>query len=96
MIIVGGVVQFKAEMRDAVLAGVQEMMAASRAEEGCLAYTFSADLAAPDILHLFEVWTSEQALEAHRQSPHMAEFRRITIPHFTKLDLKRYVGEETQ
>lgn len=95
VIIIAGIVQYNTGLRAAILAGVQEMMAASRAEEGCLAYTFSADLTAPDTLHLFEIWASEEVLEAHRQSAHMAEFRRDTIPHFRKLDIKRYVGEPT-
>ncbi len=96
MIILGGTVRFHPEDRQAALAAIQRMMAASRAEEGCLAYTFSADLSDPNTLHLFEVWASAEALEAHGQTPHMAEFRQTVIPAFTHVEIKKYTGEALQ
>jgi quinol monooxygenase YgiN len=96
MIIIGGTIRFSPTDRQATLAAIQRMMDASRAEAGCLVYTFSADLAAPDMLHLFEVWESEEALEAHRQTPHMATFTAEVRPTFTQVDIKKYTGEALQ
>lgn len=57
--------------RDAIAA----MVAASNAEEGCLAYTFTTDVLNPNVLHIVEKWVDEAALVAHFQSPHMAAFQ---------------------
>jgi quinol monooxygenase YgiN len=96
MIIIAGTIHFNPQDRQATLDAIQRMMDASRAEEGCLAYTFSADLASPDTLHLFEVWTSAEALELHRQTPHMAAFRQEVSPSFAQTKIKKYTGEELQ
>ena len=48
----------------------------THAEAGCLAYTFSVDLADPDLFHVFEAWVDDAALSAHFQTEHMAEFNR--------------------
>jgi len=51
--------------RDAFLASKEEGMRRSRAEAGCLEYTFSADPLDPGRVLLFERWESQQALDAH-------------------------------
>jgi quinol monooxygenase YgiN len=53
-----------------------EMEAASRAEEGCLGYSFSVELSNPSIVHVTEKWVDAEALQAHFKSAHMAEFQR--------------------
>ena len=58
-----------------------EMEAASRAEEGCLGYSFSVDLSDPSIVHLTEKWASPEALQAHFKSAHMAAFQRKVAQH---------------
>ena len=94
MIIIGGTIHFNPTDRQATLDAIQRMMAASQAEEGCLVYTFSADLADPNTLHLYEVWTSAEALDAHGKSAHMATFRSEVAPTFTQTAIKRYSAEE--
>ena len=93
MIIGGGTIQFNFEQRAEAIATIQQMMVDSQAEEGCVAYTFAADLEAEDILHLYEVWESAEALAAHGQMPHMAIFRQEVSPQFVKTDIKRYRAE---
>jgi quinol monooxygenase YgiN len=51
------------------------MLAASRAEEGCLEYAYAEDVADPGLIRVFEVWRDQAALDAHFQTPHMAEWR---------------------
>ena len=41
-------------------------------QEGCLHYTWSADLENPARIEVFEEWTSEQALADHLAGPHYA------------------------
>jgi len=65
MLIVGGIFEIEPDQRDAFLAGRLELMRGSRAEAGCLDYTFSADPMEPSRVLLFERWESQEALDAH-------------------------------
>jgi quinol monooxygenase YgiN len=67
------------------------MMEATRAEPGCISYTFSADLTEPGLFHLFEEWESQAALDAHFASPHMATFQqRIPTLGLKEMTVQRY------
>lgn len=65
MVIVAGEFLVDPEEREAFLASRVEAMRRSRAEPGCLEYTFSADPLDPGRVLLFERWESQQALDAH-------------------------------
>ena len=51
------------------------MMAATRAEDGCQAYSYAEDVAEPGLIHVFEVWRDQAALDAHFRTEHMARWR---------------------
>lgn len=55
---------------------LREMLAPTRAEEGCLQYELNRDLDQPTRLMMIERWTDEAALERHTATPHMARLRR--------------------
>jgi quinol monooxygenase YgiN len=65
MVIVAGSFELEPSDRDEFLASRLEMMRASRAEPGCIEYTFSADPIDPRRVVLFERWESQAALDAH-------------------------------
>ena len=65
MVIVGGTFEVAPAERERFLAGRVELIRASRAEEGCLEYTFAADPIDPSRVVLFERWESQGALDAH-------------------------------
>ncbi len=65
MVIVGGTFTVDPERREEFLAGQLELMRISRAEPGCLEYTFSADPLDPDRVVLFERWATQDDLDAH-------------------------------
>ncbi|MCA9877377.1 MAG: antibiotic biosynthesis monooxygenase [Thermomicrobiales bacterium] len=65
MVIVAGVFTVDPEQREAFLAGRKALMEHSRAETGCLEYTFSADPLDPGRVVLFERWASQADLDAH-------------------------------
>ena len=65
MVIVGGEFEVDPVQRDAFIAEREAMMRTSRAEDGCLEYTFAADPLADDRVILFERWESQAALDAH-------------------------------
>lgn len=58
----------------AAKAAIADMVAASNAEEGCIAYAFTQDVLDPSVLHIVEKWKDETALAAHFATPHMAAF----------------------
>ena len=69
MVIVAGVFEVDPEQRDAFLAGRFDRMRTSRAEQGCLEYTFSADPLVPGRVLLYERWASQDDLDAHLAVP---------------------------
>ncbi|MCB1258243.1 MAG: antibiotic biosynthesis monooxygenase [Microthrixaceae bacterium] len=73
-IIVTGTLSFDPANREAVISAMRTMMETTRAEDGNVSYTFSADLDDPGTFHVSENWASPSALDAHNASPHMADF----------------------
>jgi quinol monooxygenase YgiN len=59
---------------DAARAAITDMVAASNAEDGCIAYNFAQDALDPGVLHIVEKWQDDAALAAHFATPHMAAF----------------------
>jgi len=59
-------------------AGLREasakLAAASRAEQGNIAYSFSEDVNEPGLFHFIERWADDAALSAHNSTPHLAAF----------------------
>jgi quinol monooxygenase YgiN len=65
VVIVAGTFEVDPDQRDAFLAGRIDRMHTSRAEPGCLEYTFSADPLDPGRVLLFERWARQEDLDAH-------------------------------
>ena len=51
------------------------MIAASRAEAGCLHYSYGEDLLEPGLIHVIEHWQTGAALAAHGQADHIRTWR---------------------
>jgi quinol monooxygenase YgiN len=75
MLIVAGKIRLDPARRKVAISSSLEVMTATRAEPGCISYTFSADLADAGVFHIFEEWESQEALDAHFKTPHMATFQ---------------------
>lgn len=56
-------------------AAFDAMVTASRAETGCLGYSYAIDLLDPTKFHAIEKWVDEAALAYHFATPHMAAFQ---------------------
>jgi quinol monooxygenase YgiN len=67
------------------------MMAASQAEDGCFDYNYAEDVTEPGLIHVFERWRDQAALDAHFRTAHMAAWRAV-FPEFqvTDRNLKLY------
>ena len=71
---------------------------ASRAEPGCIAYSYGEDVLEPGLFRVSEVWTSEEALQAHFREPHMDRWReeRERLGMFDKRMTNHAVSKSTQ
>ncbi len=75
MLILAGSIRLPADRLDDARPTMERMIAASRAEPGCLGYSFAADLLEPGLIRIFEMFADEEALRAHSESAHMQEWR---------------------
>jgi quinol monooxygenase YgiN len=76
-IILAGVIRVPPQNMDAFRPHIAAMVAASRAEPGCIAYAQSESVSDPGLIHIFEHFRDEEALSFHRASPHMAAWRTL-------------------
>ncbi|WP_400766631.1 putative quinol monooxygenase [Methylosinus sporium] len=51
------------------------MIHASRAEPGCLAYSYAEDVLEPGLVRVTEIWENRAALTAHFASDHLRRWR---------------------
>jgi quinol monooxygenase YgiN len=75
MIILAGTVRIAAGQRQTAQDMLHYMVEQTRAEPGCVAYSFAFDVMDDHLLRIFEVFQDEAALAAHRASAHMAKWR---------------------
>ena len=65
MIVVIGEFRFTPEHASDALAAMARVIAASRAEPGCLTYSYAEDVLEPGLFRVSEAWESREALSAH-------------------------------
>jgi quinol monooxygenase YgiN len=90
-LIVAGTVRAPPQNLEGLRPHMLAMMTATRAEDGCAAYSYAEDVAEPGLIHVFEIWRDQSALDAHFKTAHMAAWR-AAWPGFgvTDRDLKAY------
>ncbi|HEX5378273.1 MAG TPA: putative quinol monooxygenase [Phenylobacterium sp.] len=74
-LIVAGTVRIPPKNLEGFRPHMLEMLAASRAEDGCLEYSYAEDVAEPGLIRVYEAWRDQAAIEAHFKTPHMAVWR---------------------
>ncbi|MBL8556860.1 MAG: antibiotic biosynthesis monooxygenase [Phenylobacterium sp.] len=74
-ILIAGTVRVPPENLATFRPHMEAMLAASRAEDGCLTYSYAIDVAEPGLVRVFEAWRDQAAIDAHFQAPHMADWR---------------------
>jgi quinol monooxygenase YgiN len=84
-LVIAGTVRVPPENLAGLKPHMQAMLAASRAEDGCLAYSYGEDVAEPGLIRVFEAWRDQACLDAHVQTPHMAAWR-AAWPRFGVFD----------
>lgn len=92
MIIVAGTVRVDPAKRDAARVIMEKVITASRAENGCIEYSYAVDVLDPSVVRVFEVWRDRETLQRHFQMPHLSEWR-AAWPTFGITDRKLAIYE---
>ena len=71
---------------------MEAMLAASRAEDGCLTYSYAEDVVEPGLVRVFEAWRDQAAIDAHFKTAHMAAWR-AAWPNFGVSDRQLFAYE---
>ena len=90
MVIVMGTVRVDPDAVQRLRPAMEAMMAASRAEDGCLTYAYALDLLEPGLVRVSELWTDRASLEAHFKTAHMATWRAALAGQVRERDIKLY------
>jgi len=73
------------------LGAMRKVLEATRAEAGCIAYSYAEDLLEPGLIRISELWESAAHLAAHFNAPHMAEWIKTRAElGLTDRDVSRY------
>jgi quinol monooxygenase YgiN len=75
VIIIAGTVDVDPEQREAALEAGLPHMEATRAQKGCLDYSWSADGLVPGRIYVFERWETQEDLALHFQGQHYLNMR---------------------
>lgn len=92
MLIVAGVIRVPPANLASLRPHMAAMMAASQAEDGCLDYNYAEDVTEPGLIHVFERWRDQAALDAHFKTPHLARWR-AAWPAFGVSDRRLFAYE---
>lgn len=74
MHVIAGKFVCKPECRKDMLALVEEVLEPSRAESGCISYSFYEDGREPNHFLFFEEWASREAIDNHFGMPYFKKF----------------------
>jgi quinol monooxygenase YgiN len=75
MLVIIGTIRLPAERLDEARPAMQRMISGSRTEPGCIDYSYAQDVLDSGLIHVTEVWSDREALDAHFRSPHIADWR---------------------
>lgn len=75
MIVIAGTVRLPEANRDQAMAAMRQMIEVSRAEDGCLDYSYAFDVLDPGLVRVFEVWRDQAAFDRHTTAPHLQDWR---------------------
>lgn len=75
MIVLTGTVRVPRDRLEEARPLMQQVIEATRKEDGCLFYTFGVDVTDPELLVVSEAWRDGACLGAHLNSPHFQAWR---------------------
>lgn len=74
MIVVVGYLTINPDKRAEVEAAIATLVPLTVAEEGCVEYRYANDVLEPNRINIWEQWESEDAMNLHMGTAHLAEF----------------------
>lgn len=90
-IVVSGVIGLAADDFDAALALIEPLVAATKAEAGCIEYDYWVDPRDRGRVRVFEEWESDRAIATHSASAHMKTFfAAMAKLRITSVELSRF------
>ena len=75
MLLIIGTVRLPSENLKNARISMQQMVDASRAEDGCAEYVYAEDLFDAGLIHIKELWRDQEALNRHFESEHIKVWR---------------------
>ncbi len=75
MLLIVGTIRLPRENLERAQPAMKQMVEASRAEAGCLAYSYAEDILDSGLIHVIEAWSDRPSLDRHFASAHIAEWR---------------------
>lgn len=72
-VLIAGTVDILDGDRDKALAEAADLMAATRSQDGCKHYVWSADPTSDTRVYVYEYWESVESLAAHLAGPYYAQ-----------------------
>ena len=81
MIVMLAELPIAADGREAVLDRLEELAAASRAEDSVVSYRVTTDVEAPNTVRVIEQYEDANAVDAHLSSDHFESFQAGIAPH---------------
>jgi quinol monooxygenase YgiN len=76
VIVVVGTFRLPPASLEASRVAMASVIAASRAETGCIAYGYAEDVTEPGLFRVNEAWENREALAAHFETAHMKAWQR--------------------
>ena len=96
MLVVKAELKVKPDKKAELFLLAKDVIAATRAEEGCVSYSLMDDPHDPCACAFIEEWVDKAALQRHFATPHLAEWRKKSTELLTgKPVIKLYQAEET-
>jgi quinol monooxygenase YgiN len=65
---------------------LQRLVAPTRAEPGCILYELHESQTAPGLFLFYEVWKSQEDLEAHFETPHIKAIQKV-LPDILEVEM---------
>lgn len=97
MIIVAGSLQIEKTDAKSCESHILEVMRKTASEKGCIVYRFSKDLQTDGLFQIYEEWETEEDLEAHSKSSHIAAFlNALSSKNIVSRDLKKFKASDIQ
>jgi quinol monooxygenase YgiN len=90
-VVVAGTFRIPVENLPALRPHLRAVVEATRAEDGCLVYSYGEDMLEPGLIRVFEVWRDQAAVEAHFAAPHMKAWQSARAAlGFSNRDIRAY------